>query len=334
MDEIKAILSDKELEKVKVADFPGFSSPMLATLTDDYFDDPNWIYERKLDGVRCLVCINDGEVQLFSRNENDISKTYPELTKALKENDYPNLIVDGEIVAFDGNLTSFSTLQNRMQLKNPAKIKATKTRVFLYLFDIIYYNDADLTKVPLRSRKKILKNVLNWHAPIRYVTHKNQYGKVFLKQACKDHWEGIIAKDAASAYVHSRNKNWLKFKCSFEQELVIAGFTDPEGERVGFGAMLVGFYENGKLHYAGKVGTGFDDHFLTTWRENFDAIEQSNSPFVDFDVQKQNIHWLKPKYVGQFGFSEWTKTNKLRHPRFLGMRDDKDPKSVVKETPD
>ena len=334
MISLHTILSEKELEKAKKARFPGFSTPMLATLSEDYFDDANWIYERKLDGVRCLVCIHDGEVTLFSRNKNDISTTYPELELSLKNQNYPNLIVDGEIVAFDGKATNFSRLQNRMQLKDPAKIKATTTKVFLYLFDMLYYQDMDLTQVPLRYRKKVLKKVLQWHSPIRYVVHKNHYGKAFLEQSCRDAWEGIIAKNASSTYVHSRNKNWLKFKCSLGQELVIAGFTDPEGERVGFGAMLVGYYKDDKLHYAGKVGTGFDDQFLMTWRKKFDAIAQAKSPFVDFEVNKGHIHWLKPHYVGQFGFSEWTKTNKLRHPRFLGMRNDKDPKSVVRETPD
>lgn len=333
MDILKSIISENALEKVERSKFPGFSPPMLATLTEEYFDDANWIYERKLDGVRCLVCINDGKVRLFSRNENDISQTYPELTETLEKNNYPDLIVDGEIVAFDGKVTSFSRLQNRMQLKDAAKIKATTTKVFLYLFDIIYYKDVDLTKVPLRSRKKILKKVFSWQDPVRFVMHRNQYGKEFLEQACKNRWEGIIAKSAISTYVHARNKNWLKFKCSLGQELVIAGFTDPEGERLGFGALLVGFYLDGNLHYAGKVGTGFDDKFLTTWRKKFDAILQPTSPFVDYKVHKENIHWLTPKYVGQFGFSEWTKTNKLRHPRFLGMRDDKDPLSVVKEQP-
>lgn len=332
MAELDHILSAEELKKTKSVKFPGFKTPMLATLTDDYFDDPNWIYERKLDGVRCLVCIQNGKVNLFSRNENDISSTYPELKNALKESNYPNLIIDGEIVAFDGKVTSFSRLQSRMQLKDSAKIKATTTKVFLYVFDILYYQDSDLTQVPLRSRKKVLKKVLNWTTPIRYVVHKNEYGKTFLEQACVDSWEGIIAKNSTSAYVHSRNKNWLKFKCSLGQELVIAGFTDPEGERVGFGALLVGFYKGKDLYYAGKVGTGFDDQFLKIWRKKFDAITQTNSPFVDFIVDKKHIHWLQPLYVGQFGFSEWTKTNKLRHPRFLGMRDDKDPKKVIKET--
>ncbi|WP_034258705.1 non-homologous end-joining DNA ligase [Aequorivita capsosiphonis] len=332
MKKLKDILTEKNLAKLKKTDFPGFQQPMLATLTEDYFDDPQWIYERKLDGVRCLVLIENGKAKLFSRNENDMSQTYPELKDALEETKYPNLILDGEIVAFDGNTTSFSKLQNRMQLKDEEKIHDTSVKVYLYLFDILYCENFSLTDLPLKNRKKILKNTLEWHSPIRYSTHRNENGKEYLKTACDKGWEGLIAKDGTAAYVNSRSKKWLKFKCSKGQELVIGGFTEPQGERRGFGAMLVGYYEKGELFYAGKVGTGFDDAFLRKWRKIFDKIETKSSPFKNYNEKKDGKnHWIKPKYVGQFGFTEWTKTNKLRHPRFLGMRDDKDAKEVTKE---
>lgn len=171
-----------------------------------------------------------------------------------------------------------------------------------------------------------------WESPIRYTDHKNDHGVKCFKEACQKSWEGLIANNRISHYVHSRSKNWLKFKCSLSQELVIAGFTEPKGSRIGFGALLVGYYNNTKLIFAGKVGTGFDDEFLNSWRKNFNAIEIKESPFQNLKDSKNSVnHWIRPRYVGQFGFTEWTKANKLRHPRFLGMREDKNPESVIKE---
>ena len=329
---LKDIIAEENYKDLNKENFPGFISPMLATLTEDYFDHPEWIYERKLDGVRCLVNIRDEDVQLYSRNEKNISQTYPGLKKAIQKQKYPNLIADGEIVAFKGNSTSFSELQNRIQLKDSEKIKRSKVNVFLYLFDLLYYEDYNLEHLPLRSRKKILKKKINWESPIRYTQHRNEKGKEYFKIACQNDWEGLIAKNGTSKYTHSRSNNWLKFKCTKGQELVIGGFTEPEGERVGFGALLAGYYENNQLYYAGKVGTGFDNAFLKQWREKFNAIETENSPFKNFDKnEKAKIHWIEPKYVGEFGFTEWTRSNKLRHPRFLGIRDDKAPEKVVKE---
>lgn len=322
------------MEKLKEREFPGFESPMLATLTDTYFDDAGWIYERKLDGVRCVVTICEGEVKLYSRNGNAISSTYPELVDALRESAAQDVVADGEIVAFDGKVTSFSKLQNRMQLQDPEKIRNTTVRVWLYLFDILYIDGNDTTSLPLKTRKKLLKSTFNWNKRLRFTPHRNKTGKAYLAEACEKGWEGLIAKDASAKYVHSRSRNWLKFKCSKGQELVIGGFSEPEGERRGFGALLVGYYKNGGLQYAGKVGTGFDDEFLEKWRKKFDAVEIKKSPFENFDADKQGKnHWLKPRYVGQFGFTEWTSAGKLRHPRFLGMRTDKKPEDVVKEEP-
>lgn len=332
MVNLEEILSKENFQKLKKSSLPGFVQPMLATLTDEYFDDPQWIYERKLDGVRCLVTIKKGSSTLYSRNDNTMSKTYPEIKRALDKHIYPDLILDGEIVAFDGKTTSFSKLQNRIQLKDNDKIAESNVKVYLYVFDILHYQGFDTTELPQKIRKNLLKKVLKWESPIRYTPHINKNGLDYLKSACEKNWEGIIAKDALAPYMHSRSKKWLKFKCSKGQELVIGGFTKPQGERVGFGALLVGFYEEGKLMFAGKVGTGFDNTFLEKWRNKFDKIETETSPFEDYKDKKGGTnHWIKPKYVGEFGFTEWTKTNKLRHPRFIGMRDDKDAQQVVKE---
>ncbi|QAA80329.1 ATP-dependent DNA ligase [Aequorivita sp. H23M31] len=333
MEKLKEILTSEEFKSLGKKPFPGFVQPMLATLTDEYFDDPKWIFERKLDGVRCLVTINDGKVTLYSRNENIMNEAYPEIVAALESHHYPNVIVDGEIVAFEGKTTSFQKLQGRIQLKDKELIEKSKVKVFLYLFDILHLESYDLTHLQLKSRKKILKTALWWSSPIRYTTHRNKNGIELLQEACNKRWEGLIAKDSQAKYVHSRSKNWLKFKCSKGQELVIGGFTEPQGGRIGFGALLVGYYEDGKLLFAGKVGTGFDDTFLRKWRKKFNKIEIEESPFKNQKInQGGNYHWIKPEYVGQFGFTEWTKTNKLRHPRFLGMRDDKEANQVVKES--
>lgn len=332
MKMLKDLLGDEILEKVEKKEYPGFVKPMLATLTDDYFDDPDWIFERKFDGERCIITIVNDKVTLYSRNENKLNNTYPEIENALKNENYPDMILDAELVAFEGRVTSFSKLQNRMQIKNRQQAFDSEVKVYLYVFDIIYYNKFNLDQLSLRDRKRILKKTINWKIPIKFVLHRNKTGNEYYQQACKKGWEGIIAKKASSKYVHSRSRKWLKFKCSKGQELVIGGFTDPEGERSGFGALLVGFYEEDALKYAGKVGTGYNDEFLEKWREKFDKMECDSSPFQDFDDNEDGKnHWLEPKCVGEFGFTEWTDDNKLRHPKFLGMRYDKDAQEVTKE---
>jgi DNA ligase D-like protein (predicted ligase) len=328
-------ISDNETnKKAQKKSFPGFVDPMLATLTDDYFNDPEWIYERKLDGERFIAMIEDGTPSIYSRNNQKLNNTYPECIDALKQRNYPNLILDGEIVVFDGNVTSFSKLQNRMKIDDPQEAREASEEVYFYFFDILYYQNYSLERIPLRNRKSILKKVIEWNDPIRFVSHRNELGKEYHEEACRKGWEGIIAKDGKSKYSHSRSKKWLKFKCGKSQELVIGGFTEPEGERTGFGALLVGFYKDKALQYSGKVGTGYDDDFLKEWRTKFEKIEQRASPFEEFDEDEGgSIHWVEPKYVGQFAFTEWTQDEKLRHPRFKGMRYDKAPKEVVKEKP-
>lgn len=323
------------LEKAEKAVFPGFISPMLATLTDDYFDDPEWIYERKLDGIRCLLLKEGNNVRLMSRNKKDLSATFPEIVERVSSLSSQDMVADGELVAFVGNLTSFSSLQDRLPIRTDKSEAANSPPVFLYLFDLPYFDGYSLEKLPLKNRKKALKKNLSWADPFRYTQHRRELGKKYLELACSKGWEGLIAKQGTSSYIHGRSRQWLKFKCSNHQELVIGGFTEPEGQRSGFGALLVGYYKNGKLQYAGKVGTGFDDTFLKTWRKKFDRIAASGSPFENYSDHKNGSnHWIQPKYVGEFRFTEWTKGNKLRHPSFLGMRYDKDAEKVKKETPD
>ncbi|QCK16624.1 non-homologous end-joining DNA ligase [Mangrovivirga cuniculi] len=324
-------LSEEQKEKVKKKEQPVWMEPSLAKLTDDYFSDPDWIYERKLDGVRCLVFKNGKEVKLLSRNKKSQNEIYPEIVKAVKKIN-SDFIADGEIVTFKNDISSFSELQARINNRNPSKELINKVPVFYYLFDLMYIDDTDITELDLRTRKKILSKEIPFSDPIRYCSHINENGEKYLEKACNKGWEGIIAKNATKPYLHSRTSNWLKFKCDKRQEFVIGGYTDPEGERVGFGALLIGFYENGKLKYAGKVGTGYSDKQLEEMENKMSKKQRKTSPF-DEEIKDNGIHFITPEMVAEIGFTEWTNDNKLRHPRFIGLRKDKDPKNVKKETP-
>ena len=331
MSSALSLLSKDTLDGLPKQDFPDWVNPMLATLTHDHFSDPEWLYERKLDGERCLAFAKDGDVRLFSRNQKELNDTYPELEAALAENDMPDCVLDGEVVAFSGEVTSFSRLQGRMQVHDREEAKDAKIAVFFYLFDIMHLDGRDVTGLELRTRKKLLRKTLTFAAPLRYTTHRNQTGLEYLSQACDSGWEGLIAKDGRGTYVHSRSRKWLKFKCVNQQELVIGGFTDPKGSRTGFGAILVGHYQDGNLVYAGKIGTGFDEKTLDRLSRKFHSLERETSPFDRGEPRGDGVHFITPELVCEAGFTEWTENGKLRHPRYLGLRRDKDPEKVVRE---
>jgi len=324
------VLSDDARDKVRKKKQPSWTNPMLAKLTKDYFSDTGWLYERKLDGVRCLVFRDGKSIRIMSRNKNNMNNTYPELVDALKKLKPNRLIADGEIVAFKNNVTNFERLQNRIGIEDPEEARSKNIAVYLYLFDLLYLNGYDLTKAPLVDRKKVLKSAFNFNNTIRFVTHRRKNGEAYFEDACKKGWEGVIVKRADSAYKHSRSSDWLKFKCGNRQEMVIGGYTDPHGERIGFGALLIGYYDNGALQYAGKVGTGYDNDFLEDFSGKLQNIERKTCPFAS-EPKEKGAHWVTPKYVGEVGFTEWTADGKLRHPRFIGLRHDKDPKDVVRE---
>ncbi len=322
-----SILSDKEKQKVKNQSQPAWIEPMLAKLTHNYFSDEEWIFERKLDGERCLGFKKNNNIRLLSRNKKELNSKYPELVQAL-EKQTPDFIIDGEIVAFENNLTSFSKLQNRMHKKEK---ESEQIAVYFYVFDLIFFMGSNISKLPLKSRKKIIKNKFDFESEnIRYLQHHKTHGLEYHKEACKKGWEGIIAKDGNAEYVHSRSSKWLKFKCENRQEFIICGYTDPQGERKAFGALLLGYYEKGNLKYAGKAGTGFDDETLDFLYNRMQAIEQDKSPF-NTDIKEKNVHWLPPKLVAEIQFTEWTNEGKLRHPSYQGLRDDKPARQVVRE---
>jgi bifunctional non-homologous end joining protein LigD len=312
---------------------PSWVAPMLATLTEKRFSDPAWIYERKFDGERCLAFRERKAVRLMSRNQLRIDNHYPEVAEALEAQGPLSFIVDGEIVAFEGNRPSFARLQRRMQLRDPEVARRTGVPVFFYLFDVLHVGDFDVTGVELRYRKALLKRLLSYGGPLRFTQHRNRDGEALLNDACAGGWEGVIAKRADSMYEHRRSSNWLKFKCVNEQEFVIGGYTDPKGSRTGFGALLVGYYEDGRLRYAGKVGTGFDTMLLSSLGRQLVRLEQKEPPFDDGMLPRKAVHWVRPELVCQVGFSEWTQDGRLRHPRFLGLREDKPARDVVRERP-
>jgi DNA ligase D-like protein (predicted ligase) len=306
--------------------------PMKAKLGARPFSDPDWIFERKLDGIRAIVRRAGDEVTLTSRTSRDLSPGYPELVEALAADAATEFVADGEIVAFDGSQTSFARLQGRMHLQDPELARASGIPVFLYLFDLLRFDGHDLTGLPLRTRKRLLREGLVFTGPVRYTPHRNERGEDFFREACAKGWEGLIAKRAESTYVQRRSGDWIKLKCSREQELVIGGFTPPQGSRSSFGALLVGYYEGDELRYAGKVGTGFDQRTLADLGARLEGLEVPDSPFATEDLPP-TARWVRPELVGQFGFQEWTRDGKLRHPRYVGLRDDKPAREVVREVP-
>lgn len=327
-------LTDAERDALEPADHPDWLSPMLATLTDRRFSDSDWLFERKLDGERLLAFRDGRRVRLLTRNRKSAVHTYPEVVDALARQPAADFVVDGEVVAFDGSVSSFSRLQQRMKITDPDKARASGVAVYFYVFDLPWFDGFTLDALPLRTRKKLLRFEFRFDAPIRFTAHRNDEGEDYFEQACAKGWEGIIAKRADSKYRHSRSRDWLKFKCAKGQELVIGGFTEPQGERTGFGALLVGYHDDdGELRYAGKVGTGYDQAFLADFRARLDRIATDDPPFAD-PPSDRDATWVKPRYVGGFGFTEWTRDGKLRHPRFLGLRRDKKPSDVVREQPD
>jgi DNA ligase D-like protein (predicted ligase) len=310
---------------------PAWFSPMLATLVAKPFSAEGWLYEPKLDGERCLVFYNGKNLRLFSRNHKSLNDTYPELLDPLSGQASRSYILDGEIVAFKGDVTSFSQLQRRMQVRNPAEAKRRGVEIFYYLFDLLYLNGYDLRDVPLIHRKQLLEQTFDFLDPMRYTDHREREGEPYYRQACRKGMEGIIAKRADSPYVPRRSRDWLKFKCWAEQEFVIGGYTDPRGARSGFGALLLGYYKGNGLVYAGKVGTGFDSKTLNSLGRKLASLETKNSPFEGVVKAGKGVYWVRPKLVAQVAFTEWTHDGKLRHPRFLGIRTDKDPREVVRE---
>jgi DNA ligase D-like protein (predicted ligase) len=332
MNPILEELDARDRRLLKRRAMPAFTPPMLATLAKHAFSDPAWVFEAKLDGQRSLLWRRRSTVRLITRNEKDFTSHYPDLVEGVLRDDTPPLIADGEIVAFRGDVTSFSRLQERMQNARPSAAQVAAVPVIFYLFDLIWFDGYDLSALPLLARKSVLHRAIVFDDPIRFSEHLDEEGEVAFRAACEKGWEGLIAKKASAPYTHGRSNDWLKFKCVSEQEFVVLGWTDPGGSRSGLGALLVGYYDEGELRFGGKVGTGFGERGLAMLTGLLAPLEQQAPAVADTKgLVKKGVHWVRPKLVAQVGFGEWTPDGKLRHPRYIGLRDDKRPEQVVRE---
>ena len=266
---------------------PTTAGAMKAVLTDKRFSDPDWIFERKLDGIRGIA-IRDGGPgpKLLSRNDLSLNGRFPGVAEALDAQSLDRFVVDGEVVAFDGDQTSFQRL-------------GRGAAVFYYVFDVLWLDGRDVRELPLRERKALLRDALSFDDPLRLTEYRNEAGEAMFEEACRKGWEGVIAKRADSAYVDGRSRDWLKFKCEQGQELVIGGFTAPRGSRTEFGALLVGVYDaDGALRYAGKVGTGFNRETLRSLGARMRELRRDDAPFADAP-RFRDATWVEPELVAQ-----------------------------------
>jgi ATP-dependent DNA ligase len=279
---------------------PEWLEPMAATLTQERFSGPEWVFERKFDGIRLLAYRRGADVNLFSRNR--LRQHLPAVEEAIAGLPVHDVILDGE-VTWDG-------------------------RSGYHVFDILWLDGRDVTSLPLEGRRALLEG-LSFHPPmcrVELLAEERPW-----ERACREGWEGVIAKRRGSPYEHRRSKHWLKMKCEASREFVVGGFTDPQGARVGLGALLVGHFEGRDFVFAGKVGTGFDIRLLLDLRKRLDAIEQPAAPFTTATGLPRRAHWVRPEIVVQVAFIEWTVHGKLRHPRLVGVRFDTDARGVTGE---
>jgi bifunctional non-homologous end joining protein LigD len=309
--------------------------PALATLSHDRFWRPGWVYERKLDGQRCLAVRDEHGTRLYSRSGREVTAGFPEIVEALEKQSSSDFVVDGEIVAFEGSRTSFAKLQPRIHLSNAEQARATGVAVWFYVFDVLQVDDEDLRPLPLLERKRRLKKLFTWSDPLRSTPHRVDAGEEWYAEICRRGWEGLIAKRADASYPTGRTDQWLKFKCESGQELVVVGWTEPAGSRVALGALLLAHYERSgtteELVYAGKVGTGFSDKMLADLHGQLSKLEIEESACTRGPLPRYDVHWVRPRLVAEVAFTEWTRAGQLRHPRFLGLRTDKSAHDVVRE---
>ncbi len=304
---------------------------MLATLTGRRDFGEDWLLERKFDGERCIAVKDGGTVTLESRTGKDLTRTYPEIARAVTAQSARRLVLDGEVVAYEREQTSFSRLQQRLGVADPSARLLSDYPVVYCVFDLLELDDEDLTARALRERRAHLASAIRPSAALQLSEAWRGDSKRRFAEACRSGWEGLIAKRADAPYTAGRSRDWLKLKCVWEQEFVIGGFTDPAGSRTDFGALLVGYYEDGRLRYAGKVGTGYTAATLHELGARLRRLETHEPTFVDARPIPRGTHWTRPELVAEIGFAEWTTDDRLRQPRFLGLRDDKLASEVVRE---
>lgn len=310
-------------------------NPQLATLVNRVPEGDRWLYELKFDGYRIIAHVeNDRDPRLITRNNNDWTARFQVVADALAELPVTFAIFDGEVVSLDTNGVS-----NFQQLQNSIKTGDTRSLVY-YIFDVPYLDGFDLTATPLIERKKTLARLLHAANPandgvIRYSDHTEGHGEDVFQRACHRGMEGIIAKRADGPYQQVRSNAWLKIKCTKQQEFVIGGYSQPEGSRVGFGALLLGYYDGDELKFAGRVGTGFTTQSLKQITVELKKRRIDEPPYANppTGVESRGVTWVKPELVGEVEFTEWTSDGRLRHPSFNGLREDKPAKQVVREMP-
>ncbi len=334
----------KAIEGARKAKMPERVEAQLATLVDEVPRGAEWIHELKFDGYRALCHVQGGKARVITRNAKDWTDRFAVVARAVERLPVREAVLDGEVVVLEPNGTSsFQALQNAMS-------EGRENDLVYFAFDLLHLDGYDLRRAPLLARKEALGALvadLSGDGPgegtIRFSDHVQGSGEDFYRQACGFALEGVIAKRGDLGYHGGRNKDWLKIKCVKRQELVIAGFTEPAGSRVGFGALLLGVYEGDDLVFAGKVGTGFNDKTLREMRRRLGKMEVKESPFTKTprpiarkatrEAARGDVHWVRPELVGEVAFTEWTREGILRHPTFQGLREDKSPRQVVRETP-
>jgi bifunctional non-homologous end joining protein LigD len=319
----------KKLTGVRKAPMPDFVAPQLATLIDKPPAGDEWFHELKFDGYRLICHLNGEHLRFWTRNRKDWTTKFPNVGKAVKKLPVKSAILDGEIVALDASgRASFQKLQQ--------SIKSGDSGFVFHIFDVIYLEGFSLTAVSLRDRKIILADLLesvDERSPLKFSDHVEGNGEAFFAQACKYKIEGVVSKLAASPYESTRTRSWLKVKCIQRQEFVIAGYTISDKGFPGFGALILGVYDKGKLVYAGRAGTGFTIKQRVELRKKLDQLVRATTPFAEKpkDPGLRNAVWTSPKLVGEVAFTEWTEEGSVRHPSFQGLREDKSPTDVVRE---
>ena len=321
----------QKLPGARKAPLPDFIPPQLATLVDSPPDGDEWLHELKFDGYRMVCHLHRGKSRFWSRNQKDWTEKFPNLSKALKAFPATAAILDGEVVVVDkAGRSSFQKLQQSM--------KGGAASFVFQIFDLIYLDGYSLTRTPLRERKALLEDLLTGvdaKGPLRYSDHVVGHGDQFFKQACEFGIEGIVSKLADAPYESTRTRSWLKTKCTKRQEFIIVGYTPSKKDFPGFGSLILGVYEKGKLVYSGRVGTGFSIKQRLELQKKLDRISQPAMPFATKpkDPGLRDAHWAKPQLVGEVEFTEWTEEGSIRHPSFQGLREDKKAKDVVREEP-
>ena len=321
----------KALSGARKTGMPEFVPPQLATLTDKPPSGEAWLHELKFDGYRLLCHLEGRQVRFWTRNRKDWTTKFATVGKAVKALPLKSAILDGEIVALDEKgRASFQRLQQSIN-------KGSAAGLIFHIFDLIYIDGYDITRCPLRERKRVLEELL---APmgeasvLRYSDHIEGSGTQFFKEACKLGLEGIVSKQAESVYESTRSRNWLKIKCIKRQEFVIAGYTLSD-KGIPFSSLILGFYDRGKLIYAGRAGTGYTNAMRVELKKRLDRIAVDKRPFAEIpkDPDLRRAVWTEPKLVGEVAFTEWTDEGIIRHPSFQGLREDKKPTEVVREKP-